>query len=72
MEQLTFFQGTIYLEWKMYVINLDDKNTKGTHSGSLYIDKKSSVLLFFWNWIYSSNILSIKQNQRQINYSQYL
>ena len=55
-----------------YVINLDEKNTKGTHSGSLYIDKKSSVLLFFWNWIYSSNILSIKQNQRQINYSQYL
>ena len=55
---MVFFHGTTYVFSRnnlsrmkdgAYVINLDDKNTKGTHSGSLYFDKKSSVLLFFWN-----------------------
>ena len=36
---VVFFQETIYLKKvEVYVINLDDKNSKGTHLVSLLID----------------------------------
>ena len=36
-----------------------DKNSKGTHWVSLFINKKNScVLWFLWNWIYSQKLLN--------------
>ena len=36
-----------------YVINLYDKNSKGTYWVSLFIDRNTEILPFFCNWIYS-------------------
>ena len=45
-----------------HVINLDDKNSKGTNCVLLFININKLSCWFSWNWIYSSR--SIKQNQR--------
>ena len=45
----------------MYVINLDDKDSKGTHWVPLFIERNLAVYFeFFWNWVHS--LRSIKQN----------
>ena len=54
-----------------HVINPDDKNIKGAHWVSLFLDANTVAYIdSFGNCIHSSR--SIKQNQRQINYSQYI
>ena len=41
---MAFLQETIYQEYKkVYVINLDDKNRKGTNWVSLFIDRNTTV-----------------------------
>ena len=46
-----------------YVINFDDKNSKGTHCVSLFIHKNvpihfDSFGIFFWNWIIPQEVLN--------------
>ena len=45
LDLMTFLQEAIYLELKdgAYVINLTDKNSKGTNQVSLFIDKNAAV-----------------------------
>ena len=45
LDLMTFLQETIDLELKdgAYVINLTDKNSKGTNQVSLFIDKNAAV-----------------------------
>ena len=46
---MTSFQEPIYLEQKdgAYVINLDDKNSKGTYWVSLFINKNIAIYFDF-------------------------
>ena len=47
---MTSFQEPIYLEQKdrAYVINLDDKNSKGTYWVSLFINKNIAIYFDFF------------------------
>ena len=47
----------------VYVINLNDKNSKGMHSVSLFIDKNTAVYFDSFRIEYISQEMS-KQNQR--------
>ena len=40
---MAFFQGAIYLEKNLCVINLDDKQSKGTHWFPLFTDTNATV-----------------------------
>ena len=52
------------------VINLNDKQSKGTYWVSLFIVRDTAVYIFFWDWVYSSR--SIKQDQRKMYHTQHL
>ena len=69
LDLMTFFQERNRIRDGAYVINLDDKKSKGTHWASLFIDRKAAlhIIWFFLNWIYPSR--SFKESQRSINYS---
>ena len=55
----------------VYVINLDDKISKETHLVSLFIDRDIAVYFnSFGTELIPQEVL--KQNQRLINYSQYI
>ena len=55
----------------VYVINLDDKISKETHLVSLFIDRDIAVYFnSFGIELIPQEVL--KQNQRLINYSQYI
>ena len=43
LDLMAFSQEAIYQEWKMYVINLNDKNGKGMHWVSLFINRNTAV-----------------------------
>ena len=51
-----------WIKGRAYVINPDDKQSKGTHWVSLFIDRHGCALWFFWNWMYSAR--GLMQNQR--------
>ena len=55
----------------VYVINLDDKISKETHLVSLFIDRDIAVYFNSFGIEYIPQEV-LKQNQRLINYSQYI
>ena len=55
----------------IYVINLDDKISKETHLVSLFIDRDIAVYFNSFGIEYIPQEV-LKQNQRLINYSQYI
>ena len=62
LDLMVFFQDNLpRIKDGAYVINLDDKDSKGTHWVPLFIERNLAVYFeFFWNWIHSSR--RIKQN----------
>ena len=65
---MVFFQETIYLKKDgLYVINLDDKKSKGTHWIPLFINKNVAVYFDFFGIEY--NPLEVL---KKILYSQYI
>ena len=54
----------------MCAINIDEKS-KGKHWVSLFIDRNTAVYFDYFGIEYIPQE-SIKQNQREINYSQYI